>query len=176
MRWEALFADMEAQLEAARVAELAVDVAELTRAERATVRLGGRLRATRGSAVTFTLRGNETVTGTLVEVADEWVLVSEGIRRALVPIAAVTAVRGMAAGAAPESGGVVRRLGLAHALRAVARDRASVRVSTDGGELAGRIDAVGADHADLAAGVDGRRADGAVWTVPFGAIRVVRSG
>jgi hypothetical protein len=53
-------------------------------------------------------------------------------------------------------------------LRAVARDRARVRVLTDAGQVAGRVDAVGADHLEL---VDA----GACWVVPFAAVRVVRS-
>ena len=39
MRWEQLFADMEAQLAAGRLADVRADVAELARAERASVEL-----------------------------------------------------------------------------------------------------------------------------------------
>lgn len=175
MRWEALFADMEAQLDAARVADLAAEVADLTRAELATVELRDRLRAAQGAQVTILVAGGGTVAGELLEVAAQWVLVGEGSRRALVPLGAVTAVRGLALRAAPAAGEVARRLGLGSALRALARDRVTVRVAIDGAELAGRIERVGSDHLDLAADVEGHHGTGRVWVVPFAALRVVRS-
>jgi hypothetical protein len=181
MRWESLFADMEAQLDAARAAQLAADVADLTRAERATVPLEGRLRAARGTELTVRLPGGDAASGTVLEVAAQWLLLGDGSRRALVPLAAVQAVSGLPMAAHPrDDGHVGRRLGLGHALRALARDRVVVRLATDGAEVVGRLDRVGADHVDVAAlsdepGLRPRRAPSG-WTVPIGAIRVVRSG
>jgi hypothetical protein len=48
---------------------------------------------------------------------------------------------------------VERRLGLGHALRALARDRARVVVSTLSGDVTGIIGAVGADFIELSTGV-----------------------
>ncbi|GEA88619.1 hypothetical protein [Cellulomonas cellasea] len=172
MRWEALFADLEAQLGAARATEAAADVAELTRAERATVELGSRLRAAHGHVLTLR-SGAARVTGTVLDVAEQWVLLADGPARWLVPTAGVTAVRGLPLHAAPAPGAVERRLSLGHALRAVARDRATVRVVLDDEELSGRVDRVGADHLDLTV-PDPR--PGAVWAVPFRAVRAVRTG
>jgi hypothetical protein len=175
MRWEALFADMEAQLDAALAADLASEVADLTRAELATVEVRDRLRAAQGTAVRIVVSGGGTVAGTVLEVASRWVLVGEGPARALVPLGAVVAVRGLAVRSAPAAGEVARRLGLGSALRALARDRVTVRIQADGFELAGRIDRVGADHLDVAVGLDGQGGSGAPWSVPFAALRVVRS-
>ncbi|RYV50176.1 hypothetical protein [Pengzhenrongella frigida] len=175
MRWEALFADMEAQLEAAQAAERVVEVADLTRAELAGVELGDRLRAALGAEVRISVAGGHVVAGQLLEVAAHWLLVAEGPRRALVPLAAVAAVRGLPARSAPATGEVARRLGLGYALRALARDRVAVRIVADGTELAGRIERVGADHLDLATGVDGGTGAAQLWAVPFVSIRVVRS-
>ncbi len=176
MRWEALFDDMEAQLAAARTAALRADVAELTRAERATVGLVDRLRAAQGSAVALRLAAGEPLRGTLVDVAHEWVLLDlGGAQRALVPVGAVVAVGGLGAHAAPAAGAVERRLGLGHALRALARDRAVVRVGVAGDEVVGRLDGVGADHVDVG-GLDGAPGRRPVWTVPFAAITTVRTG
>ena len=92
----------------------------------------------------------------------------------LVPLGAVTAIRGLTPHSAGEGGVVERRLTLGHALRALARDRVIVQIVTHGGELTGRVERVGADHLDLAAGhVESR--GGELWAVPFSAIRVVRS-
>jgi hypothetical protein len=180
MRWEALFADMEAQLDAALAAGLAAEVADLTRAERATVELGNRLRAAHGARLTVLVAGagtaaGELVVGELLDVAAQWMLLGDGTRRALVPLQAVVAVRGLPVRSAPAPGEVARRLGLGSALRALARDRATVRLVTAGAELGGRIERVGADHLDLAAGVDGGWDAATVWAVPFAALRMVRS-
>ncbi|HEY5518805.1 MAG TPA: hypothetical protein VIK17_04075 [Cellulomonas sp.] len=175
MRWEALFADMEAQLDAARAADLAADIADLTRAEAATVGLLDRFRAAQGADVVIAVAGGGTVAGELLDAAAQWVLVGEGTRRALVPLAAVVAVRGLGVRSAPATGEVARRLGLGSALRALARDRVAVRVTTSGAELAGRIERIGADHLDLAAGVEGVRGTAYLWAVPFATLRVVRS-
>ncbi|MEZ0449598.1 hypothetical protein [Cellulomonas sp. ICMP 17802] len=171
MRWEALFADMEAQLAAGRLADVRADVAELARAERASVGLTDRLRASTGATVRVLLAGGELLEGTLVDAAPEWLLVSASPgRQALVPLTAVAALDCVAAHAAPAPGPVEARLGLGHALRALARDRAQVRVDAGGAELTGRIERVGADHLDLTDGARG------VWAVPFATLRVVRSG
>ncbi|QHT56288.1 hypothetical protein GXP71_09500 [Cellulomonas sp. H30R-01] len=176
MRWEALFDDMEAQLAAARSAAVRLDVAELTRAERATVGLGDRLRAGRDTSVTVRTAHGEALEGALVDVAPEWLLLALGpVQRALVPTAAVVAVAGLTVHAAPAAATVERRLGLGHALRALARDRAVVRVRSRDMELVGRVDRVGADHLDLTES-DRPTTRARTWAVPFANLEVVRSG
>ena len=173
MRWEQLFADMEAQLAAGRLADVRADVAELARAERASVELAARARSSVGCSVRVQVGSADAVVGELVDAAPEWLLVATSpVRRVLVPMRAVVAVDGLVAHAAPPPGAVEARLGLGHALRALARDRAVVRVDAGGVELTGRIERVGADHLDLSdAGRDGR----AGWAVAFVALRAVRS-
>ena len=181
VRWESLFADMEAQLDAASAADLAAEVADLTRAERATVNLADRLRAALGAELTVLVGGAGSgtaptaVNGELLEVAAQWLLLGVSGRRALVPLAVVVAVRGVPLRVAPAPGEVARRLGLGSALRALARDRERVHLSLEGTELVGRIERVGADHLDLATAVDDHLGGGTVWSVPFAALRVVRS-
>ena len=174
MRWEALFADMESQLQAAQSQGRARDVAELTRAERASVHLVDRLRAAVGSEVRLATRSG-AVRGTLREVGMAWVLVEDG-RERLVPLPAVTTVGGLGDVSAPPAGTVVRRLGLGHALRAVARDRGVVQVTMAGTQLTGRIEAVGGDHLDLAlVHPDSARPTGGCEVVPFAALDLVSS-
>lgn len=150
MRWDALFADMELQLEAAEGQERADEVAEITRAERAGVGLADRLRGGVGASVTLGLRDGTAVRGELIDVGPAWVLVSDGGRERLVPTGAVVTVAGLDAAVAPDPGKVARRLGLGHALRAIARDRSLVQVHAGARVHQGRIDAVGADHLELA--------------------------
>lgn len=174
MRWESLFADMEAQLAAGRLADLRADVAELARAERASVGLAARARSSVGCRLRVLVGSADAVEGELVDAAPEWLLLAASpMRRALVPMSAVVAVDGLVAHAAPAPGAVEARLGLGHALRALARDRAVVRLDVRGAELSGRIERVGADHLDL---TDESRTGRGAWAVPFAALRVVRSG
>lgn len=176
MRWERLFADLEAQLDAAAGAARRAEVAEATRAERATVTLGDRLRASVGSRLRVVVADpaacpEAEVEGVVVDAAPEWFLLDVAAgRQGLVPVAAVRRACGVAAFSAPAAGTVERRLGLGHVLRALARDRAAVRVVTDSGVVPGTLSTVGADHIDV---LD--RRGGATTTVPFAAVRLVLS-
>ncbi|WP_136519455.1 hypothetical protein [Cellulomonas telluris] len=173
MRWERLFADLEGQLAAGAAAQGRWDVADLVRAERAGVRLVDRVRAAAGTTVRLTLAdAGEPVEGELLEVGTDWVLVAlSERRRALVPLSAVDALAAVPAAVAPPAGPVERALGLGHALRALARDRATVRVRTRGGVVSGRVERVGADHVDLTPQHGAARAT----TVPFSAVCAVVS-
>lgn len=179
MRWHSLFEDLEAQLEREDAAGLHAEVAERVRAERASVELADRLLAHAGSRLALALaRGR--VEGVVVDVAPQWLLLLQDRTPVLVPTTAVVAVQGLARAVAPEPGRVLRRLGLGHALRALARDRSAVAVHAGGEVLTGTVDRVGADHLDLALHAAGepRRAGAvtAVAAVAFAHLHQVRGG
>ncbi len=180
MRWEGLFADLGGQLAAEERRERDDEVAERTRRERALVTLPGRLSASVGAPVRLGLVGGRQVEGPLQDLGDDWLLTrTPDGRELLVATAAVVTLRALG----PQSGSsrTARRFGLGYALRALSRDRATVAVSLVGGgpPLLGTIDAVGADHLDLAEhdeGVPRRRENvRAVATVPFAALVAVES-
>lgn len=180
MRWEALFADLEGQLVAEERRELDGEVAERTRRERALVDLGGRLAAAGGRSVRVTLVGGERVDGAVLDHGDGWVLLARAAsgHEVLVPVAAVAVVTGLPPASAPA--GTARRFGLGYALRALARDRATVAVLLrGGGSVVGTIDVVGADHLTLAEHPEGeaRRRENVrgLATVPFTALLAVES-
>jgi len=182
MRWEGLFADLEGQLAAEQRRELDDEVAERTRRERALVTLGSRLAAGIGARVGIGLVGGHRVEGVLGDLGQDWVLVRVGgaeTHEVLVPLTGVLTLRSLGVQSAYER--TARRFGLGYALRALSRDRATVAISLAGGgpRLLGTIDAVGADHLDLAEHADGvpRRRENvrAVTTVPFGAVVAVES-
>jgi hypothetical protein len=153
VRWDELFADLEAQLDDAATAELAGEVADRTRREIATLSLVDRARAAVGHPVRLQLLGPQTVSGLLVEVGSQWVLLrDEAGRDVLAPWTAVVSVAGLGLGSvAPIDGGqVFGRLGLAVALRAIARDRAAVLVGlVDGSVVSGTLDRVGLDFVEV---------------------------
>ncbi|WP_092862608.1 hypothetical protein [Quadrisphaera sp. DSM 44207] len=148
MRWDALFADLEAQLAAASGSR--AEDAELVRAEVARTSLSDRWRAHVGSHLRLGLRDGTAVAGELLDAAPTWVLLRDGARQVLVPAAALGWVEGLSPAVAAPAGQVERRLGLTAALRALARDRAPVQLRLDGTCVTGTIDRVGADHLDLA--------------------------
>jgi len=150
VRWEALFDDLEAQLEREQAAEQWAEVAERSRAEFGRISLADRLRAHVGQQLTLRLRNGDQVVGRVDDVAVEWLALTQMAGQVLVPVDAVTLVGGLSRAVSPEASAVLRRLGLRHALRALARDRAPVRVTLPGGEVTGTIDRVGADHIDVA--------------------------
>jgi hypothetical protein len=183
-RWEALFADLDAEFEAAEAAELDAEVRDRARREVARLHLADRLAPAVGHPVVVTVRGAGAVRGRLADAAPEWLLVSEPpALDCLVPAAAVLAVSGLgAASVEPGTGSrVAARLTLGYALRGLARRRTPVALTlVDGSALDGTFDRVGGDFVELAEHPAGEaRRPGAVRavrTVPFHAIGAVRAG
>lgn len=177
MRWQDLFADLEAQLRHAQHQELSAQISDRTRAERAEVAWGDRLAAALGAHLNITTTGG-AVSGGLEDLGRDWCLLS-GAATTLVPFASVVSLSGLrpAAQTGQELG---RRFGLAVALRAISRDRAAVEVRTAGASagVTGTIDVVGADYLQLAehAADVPRRPDFVTGErlVPFAALAFVR--
>ncbi|KGH44776.1 hypothetical protein IN07_22730 [Modestobacter caceresii] len=153
MRWEQLFADLEAQMAEQEAAVDQADEASRARAEHGRVRLADRLRGATGQEVSLSCGAGE-LAGRLVDVGVDWVLlVDQQHREVLVALGAVRAVSGLTAvtAAAAAEGAVDRALDLRRAVRALARDRAALHcLLADGAVLAGTVDRVGADFLELA--------------------------
>lgn len=182
MRWERLFADLQAQVEAVEAAELAGEIVERTRIEVGALRFADRLRGALDQRVVLHCIGADKVAGPLRRVGPDWALLDERVdREALVPLAAVASVAGLGALSRPgEDGPVAAKLDFRYALRGLARDRAGVAVSLlDGSTLMGTIDRVGADFVEVAEHPSGElrraRAVRQLRTVPLPAIAVVRA-
>jgi hypothetical protein len=153
MRWDELFADLEAQLDDAATSELAAEVVDRTRREIAGLSLVDRARAAVGHPVRVQLLGPAAVSGVLLDVGAQWMLLRDDAGRdVLMPWTAVVSVVGLGlASVAPAEGGqVFRRLGLTTALRAIARDRSAVSIGlVDGSVVAGTLDRVGLDFVEI---------------------------
>jgi hypothetical protein len=154
MRWQQLFADLEAQfIEAAAASDRAED-ASRARLEMGAVALADRLRGALGHPVLLRCRGAGQVAGALTDVGVDWLLLEDDAgREVLVSAGAVLVVGGLGrqTAAAEPAGAVRSRLDLRRAVRALARDRAPVQVVLeDGAVISGTVDRVGADHLELA--------------------------
>ncbi len=179
MRWERLFADLEAQLVASDEAELAAEIADRTRRELALATLAERLRGSVGVSVALTVRGAGTVRASVRDVGTGWLLLGQGASELLVSLDAVTSISGLGPRNAVPVGAVQRSLGLAWVLRGVVRDRAAVTtVLVDGASVTGTPDRVGADFLDIAEhALDEPRRGAAVSsvrTVPLAAVALLR--
>jgi hypothetical protein len=182
MRWQDLFADLESQAEALERAERDAEVADRSRAEQAMVELTARLAAACGMPLALRVSGVGEISGELETVGQDWLLIGqEDGHEVLVLTSAVSAVRDLHRRAQADVGrnAVLARLGVVSPLRAVARDRATVRVALrDGSQITGTPERVGADHLDLVVhevGEPARSAGRERVTVPFDAIAVVRT-
>jgi hypothetical protein len=182
MRWDGLFADLDAQAASLETAERAAEIEERARTELGRIRLVDRLRPAVGSVLRLRCRGELSLSGVVIRVGAEWLLIDEGgNREAVVVTARLVSVSGLGRLAEmPDTESVVEsRLGLRHALRGIARDRSGVAVHlVDGTALTGTIDRIGAEFFELAAHAPGelRRHDGVrdVLAVPLAAVVAVR--
>ncbi|MER1995670.1 MAG: hypothetical protein ABTA24_04110 [Arthrobacter sp.] len=180
MRWEALFADLEAQLAAAGNADLESEIADRQRADVAGLELMARLRAQRGRIlrVHAGIAGGP-LQGVLNGLGIGWLLLESATASHVVPVGAVHMVEGMDRYADASVPAV--QLRLTAALRGLARDRYPVDLHLRGaGQVHhGSIDRVGQDYLEFAVvepGEPRRRANVAsVAVVPLARIAAVSS-
>lgn len=178
MRWESLFADLEAQLESEQDAAFDAEVADRIHVERVSVSMLDRVRACIGQALMLVLVEGEPVTGEVTDAGADWVLVRSDRGDVLVPLRAVCAVDGLGA-AATAGGALARRITLSVVLRGLAERRSPVLLQLRGGSvLSGSVQRVGGDHLDLTVHpVDEPWNAGRDRAVPFAAVvRVTTRG
>jgi hypothetical protein len=183
VRWEQLFADLEAQADSMAASDFDGEIAERTRIEVGKLRIVDRLRAATGHRLQIWCLGVGLVHGRLDQVGPDWLLLTEDAgSEVLMGLAAVTSLVGVGTlSTAPgREGKVASRLDLRHALRGLVRDRAGVQVVlVDGTTFSGTFDRVGTDFAELAEHPRGepRRVTEVrrVRTVPLAALAVVRT-
>jgi hypothetical protein len=180
MRWDALFADLEAQAEALATAERDAEVDELVRLEASRLRLLDRLRPAVGAVIKLRCLGGLVVSGNLSRVGADWLLVDEGGgREAIVATSALVSIAGQGRLSGSADSQLEAKLGIGHALRGVARDRSVLRAClTDASVIDGTVDRVGLDFVEIAehaAGEPRRRGEvRQVLLVPISSLAVLR--
>lgn len=161
-RWDALFADLEAELDGEEARERDAEVRDRTRIEHGRLTLADRLVASVGAEVTVTTTGAGTVTGRLRAAARDWLLVDG----TLVTRTAVTGVRGLTGYAVEPDARARAASTIGARFRALAEAGTPVTcVFVDGRVVTATIERVGKDHVDL----DGQ-------AVPFRALATIRPG
>ena len=172
MRWDRLFEDLSARWSEQERSQFAAEVADRWARDVAEIGLERRLLGSEGE-VGLQLGDGGWTSGRVLDAGPGWVLLtgSAGLQQ-LVPLAAVSAVRGLGPGSAPAPGPVAARRTLVLALRALADARLRVLVRTRTAVVRGDVARVGADHVDVRPD-EGPQRGGVVLTVPFGALLVV---
>lgn len=148
MRWERLFADLQAQLDAEHLRDVDAEIAELATAEIGLTAFTDRIRGCRDRQLTLRLADGGVVAGVISDATAQWVLLAQERREVLVPVRSVVSAWPMG-GVAPPTGVSESKVGLGHALRALAAQERVVTVRTSAGDERGWIARVGADHVDL---------------------------
>ena len=151
--------ELEARFDEVRSRELEELIDELTDAERASVTLSARLAGADG-LINLALRGGSVLVGQVLDSTRSWVLVREASGDSLVMLSALVGAWPLGRSVARESsvrGGV----GVGHVLRELCARGVDVAIDSDCGDHRGIIDAVYADHVDVAlsgaaVGYDGR--------------------
>ena len=145
-RWEALFADLEAEYDAAGSDEHDAEVRDRVRIEHARLTLADRLRAHVGATITVTTNGAGVIRGTLTDAEPGWLVLGD----TLVPASAIREVGGLGPRASEPKPAPKRPLPLGYALRALADSGDPVACTfTDGRTVRATIERVGADHVDI---------------------------
>ncbi len=189
MRWDHLFADLEAQFAELADAEMMAELADRQRVAGGAVLMIRRLAGSVGLAVRVRTLPGIVVAAVLRAVGPDWLLLEEGPGRdVVVAIRAVTMVEGLTLTTAPDPGSIALRMDLRRVLRGIARDRSPVALVLPGGgseggrssvEITGTIDRLGADFLEMAlhAPWEPRRAASvrSVVLVPLDAIVLVRA-
>jgi len=199
MRWEHLFADLEARFDELDDAAAAAETADRERVAMGAVQAQQRLVGSIGGQIRVRLAGGATLGGVLRTVGPDFLMLTEAqTRDCLVPLGAVTAVEGLTSVTGAALTGLAVRLDLRRALRGLARDRSPVSLALTGwtgavatagqgagsvaagsGEITGTIDRVGADFIEIAvhAAWEPRRAGAvrSVALVPITALVLVRA-
>ncbi|HWL38600.1 MAG TPA: hypothetical protein VNQ77_20600 [Frankiaceae bacterium] len=158
-RWDALFADLEAELDGEEARELDAEVRDRAAVEHARLTLADRLVAHVGAHVAVTTAGAGVLRGRLTGAARDWLTVGD----TLVPRLAVLGVSGLGEAATePEERPRAPRT-IASVLRGMAYEGPVTCVFTDGRTLTAPIERVGKDHVDLGG-----------TAVPFRAVAAIR--
>ncbi len=197
MRWDRLFADLEARFDEMSDAEAVAEMPDRQRVAAGAVGMTQRLAGSIGHPIRVRIAGGTPVGGVLSRVGPDWVLLTEGqAREVLVATRAIALVEGLSASTALPLSAVALRLDLRHAVRGLTRDRSPIAMlvagasgdaagAADAGsvhsatEITGTIDRVGADFAEIAvhAAWEARRAASvrSVVLVPLSAVLVIRA-
>lgn len=187
MRWDILFADLEARFDDLADAELMAQLPDRQRSAAGRLTMVQRCAGSLGASVRVRLRSGRLWTGELRTVGSDWLLLDgSGGQDIMIALAAVTSLEGLTPTTGLPLTDVARRFDLRMALRGIARDRSPVVVAVTGSmeghhgggtELPGTIDRVGADFIEVAqhAMWEPRRAQSvrAVLLVPLAAIDTV---
>lgn len=188
MRWDDLFADLEARFDEIADEQMLAELTDRERSAIGQVRMVQRFAGAVGGQVRVRTAAGQILTGSMSQAGPDWLLLGQHAgRELLIATRWITAVEGVIRASGLPLSDLERRFDLRLALRGMARDRSPVTITVPGGaggqseggtELIGTIDRVGHDFVELAqhAAWEPRRAADvrSVALVPLAAVIMVR--
>lgn len=148
--WEQILIDTESLMHSENRVELLEEIAQLRRAEEATSSLSARLMGGRGEKVSIDVRNGHTLRCVIKDCSSHWLSAVADLREIIIPLRAITQVKGLSAGVVGDfSGPVSRNMSLAYAIRAFADKHREVVVCRGQTSLRGKIVRVGSDCLDI---------------------------
>jgi hypothetical protein len=172
MRWDELFADLEADAMGLDQREQDLEIAERTRIELSRIAMSTRLAAGLGAAVELRAGAVGLLRGRIERVTARWLLLGADQVQWVVSIDDLLGIRGLPVRARGAGSPAESRLGWGSAWRVLAQDRAELHVvRRDGSSLDAVAERVGEDFVELAVSSSDRRMR---ELVPFAAVVAVR--
>jgi hypothetical protein len=159
MRWDDLFADLDARFEELADEQMLAELADRQRSAAGQIRMVQRFAGAVGRPARVRTAAGQVVTGRMAEVGPDWLLLTQHAgSEVLIALRWVTAVEGVVRTTGLALTDLERRFDLRLALRGVARDRSPVTITVPGAaergdtgtELTGTIDRIGFDFVELA--------------------------
>lgn len=157
-RWDRVFADLEAQVEADADRDQWAEISEHAQSQLREISLHDRLRALAEQSAQITVwvasPGSEPIQGRIIDLGQDWIRLQRPVNlpwnHITIALTGICALSPLPARAITGAELILQRRSLVLAIRELARRAARVQVlSTDGRLRIGRVRAVGADYLEL---------------------------
>lgn len=150
MRWEELLDQLEGQWVELNRESRAEEIADLQEAEAATLTLASRFLGAHGQVLTLKLRQGDEVTGKVLQVGMDWILLDVIGRQTLIPFHGIALIYRLSPGGG-ELKGIARRISAQYIIREFARRNVLAHITYVGGSVQGHIVSAARDHLDISA-------------------------
>lgn len=149
-QWERILVDTESLMASERRVDFLEETAELRRAEEATSSFAARFMGARGMQVRIDMRSGQSVRLVIQDCSSHWLRGATDSRDILIPLAAISCVKGLPTSTVGDfSGPVSRAMSFASAVRVFADKHREAVIFMGTTHMVGKIVRVGSDCMDI---------------------------